>query len=94
MHIGNAAHRANPQLGQGADMALLDAMALAHARLSHVQRVLHPQYQSDSRALPWLRDRVLFPASQLAPVPRILSAPVCGKLLSPLASLAPPDQRQ
>ena len=53
-----------------------------------------PQYQSDSRALPWLRDRVLFPASQVAPVPRVLLALVCGRLLSPLASLAPPDQRQ
>jgi 2-polyprenyl-6-methoxyphenol hydroxylase-like FAD-dependent oxidoreductase len=29
--IGDAAHRASPQLGQGANMALFDALALARA---------------------------------------------------------------
>jgi len=31
VHLGDAAHRASPQLGQGANMALLDALALTRA---------------------------------------------------------------
>ncbi|MGZ9811233.1 FAD-dependent oxidoreductase [Pseudoroseicyclus sp. H15] len=31
VHIGDAAHRTSPQLGQGANMALLDALALTRA---------------------------------------------------------------
>lgn len=113
VHIGDAAHRASPQLGQGANMALLDALALHHAlarvgldeaprayglaRRWHVaiyqamSAAFTPQYQSDSRWLPVLRDRVLFPLSQIGPVPRILNALVCGTMLPPLGSLT---QRQ
>ncbi len=109
VHIGDAAHRASPQLGQGANMALLDALALSRAlkqatgqealalyaksRRLHVgiyqamSAIFTPQYQSDSRWLPALRDRILFPASQVPPVPRLLTAIVCGSMVSPTRGL-------
>lgn len=112
-HLGDAAHRASPQLGQGANMALLDALALALALDAHprelaealatyararrwhlalyqgLSRLFTPQYQSDSRLLPPLRDHVLGPLSRVPPLPRVLSALVAGRLVPPLASLAP-----
>lgn len=106
--IGDAAHRASPQLGQGANMALLDALALSTAlqnttsldealpayaamRRWHVRFyqgiswAFTPQYQSDSRVLPWMRDRVLMPISRIAPVTAALTRLVCGDLVPPLA---------
>ena len=110
--IGDAAHRASPQLGQGANMALLDALALTHAlddasgedalrayaamRRWHVRiyqtlsRVFTPQYQSDSRALPLLRDLALFPVSMTPPIPALLTRLVAGTMIPPLAGQAFP----
>jgi hypothetical protein len=49
--------------------------------------VFTPQYQSDSRILPAIRDRLLFPLSQTPPLRRVLTALVSGNLVPPIASL-------
>ncbi|MEJ7602456.1 MAG: NAD(P)/FAD-dependent oxidoreductase [Kofleriaceae bacterium] len=84
--IGDSAHATSPQLGQGANLALIDAVVLADllagatsvpaalaayttARRRHLNfyqfatRALTPLFQSDSRALAWLRD-LSFPANR------------------------------
>lgn len=48
IHIGDAAHRASPQLGQGANMALLDARALALALRLALEDAL-PRYHQTRR---------------------------------------------
>ena len=110
IHIGDAWHSTSPQLGQGANMALLDAFALAKAlqeagdpsaaarravrlRRGHVRlyqgmsALFTPVYQSDSRALPWLRDRIAGPLARLWPATAILAAMVSGLIGGPLKRL-------
>ncbi len=110
IHIGDAWHSASPQLGQGANMALLDAFALARGlrdapnvlsgiaaavrmRRRHVRlyqaltAVFTPVYQSDSRTLPFLRDRLVGPLSGSWPANRIQAAMVSGLIGKPLESL-------
>lgn len=110
IHIGDAWHSASPQLGQGANMALLDAWALAQAlrqapdvatalaravamRRRHVRlyqsltALFTPVYQSDSRVLPFLRDRIVGPLSMLWPATHIQAAMVSGLIGDPLRPL-------
>jgi salicylate hydroxylase len=110
IHIGDSWHATSPQLGQGANMALLDAWALARAlradddldaalaraiasRRFHValyQRLsaaFTPAYQSDSRLLPLIRDRMVAPLSRLWPATWIQAAMVAGTFGDPLTPL-------
>lgn len=107
IHLGDSWHSTSPQLGQGANMALLDAYALAKAlredddvarasgkavalRSGHVRlyqgmsALFTPVYQSDSRVLPLLRDRIAGPLSRIWPGPAVLAAMVSGLVGWPL----------
>ncbi len=107
VHIGDAWHAASPQLGQGANMALLDAWALSNALQRHedadaalsafakmrgrhvwlyqtISRLFTPVYQSDSKLLPALRDKLAEPLSGFWFMPKLLAAMVSGTLGGPL----------
>ncbi|MCB1451889.1 MAG: FAD-dependent monooxygenase [Nitratireductor sp.] len=104
--IGDAAHSTSPQLGQGANMALLDAAALAHVlgRFANTEEALQeyarlryrhirlfqamsylftPFYQSDSVALPLIRDWLVPPAAQIPLFQRMLARMVSGTFIDP-----------
>jgi 2-polyprenyl-6-methoxyphenol hydroxylase-like FAD-dependent oxidoreductase len=110
IHIGDTWHSASPQLGQGANMALLDAWALAvgleqadkldealgiavSMRLRHIHlyqwltAIFTPVYQSDSKMLPLMRDRLVGPLSKLWPATWIQAAMVSGLIGNPLRPL-------
>ncbi len=117
VHIGDAAHSTSPQLGQGANMALLDALAVTRALASHqdlavalphyarmrywhvrlfqaASAVFTPFYQSDSRVLPFLRDRIAAPLSQLPIGDAVLARLVSGMTMPPLGRAQHLDVRK
>lgn len=107
VHIGDSAHATSPQLGQGANMALLDALALSrsvdaapslehalrgYARMRHwhirtfqwASAAFTPFYQSDGRVLPFVRDWLTAPLSQLPIGRQLLVKLVSGMTVPPL----------
>ena len=48
-------------------------------------RFLTPQYQSDSAAIAWFRDRIVAPVGRVPPFPRLLGAIASGIAVPPLA---------
>jgi 2-polyprenyl-6-methoxyphenol hydroxylase-like FAD-dependent oxidoreductase len=108
VRIGDAFHATSPQLGQGANMALIDTIALrtalrnggdlpkalsayAASRRLHVgfyqslSIVLTPFYQSYSRLLPILRDRIIAPLlRRRGIVNSMIAAMVTGGVLDPV----------
>ena len=88
-HIGDAAHTASPQLGQGANMALLDAYALASCLAELPTADALPAY---GRARRWHvllyqgLSRFLTPLYQSDhPLPPLIR----NRLLAPLSRVAP-----
>ena len=100
IHVGDSAHATSPQLGQGANMALLDARALAHAiagggSLSAVcaayarSRRLHVRFfQLASRALTpfYQSDSYLIPWLRDGLVATVARVPPMPTLLAGLVS--------
>ena len=67
------------------------AMRRWHVRIYQgMSAALTPMYQSGSRALPWLRDRLLAPASTLPLVRGGLTHLVAGTMIPPLAGAPGP----
>ena len=70
--------------------ALKDAVALRRAHVDIYQWLtwlFTPVYQSDSRVLPFIRDRLVGPLSRLWPANKIQTAMVAGLVANPLPAL-------
>ena len=71
-----------------AGLARTVALRRRHVRLyQSLTRMFTPVYQSDGRALPLLRDRLVGPLSRLWPATRIQAAMVAGLVGKPLQPL-------
>lgn len=70
--------------GTEAGARMFNARRLHVTAYQGLSAAFTPMYQSDSRVQPWLRDRVLFPLSQIWPATRILPRLVRGDVVVPV----------
>jgi 2-polyprenyl-6-methoxyphenol hydroxylase-like FAD-dependent oxidoreductase len=80
--------RGAPREGVGAALTRAVALRRRHVRLYQAaSRSFTPVYQSDSRWLPLLRDRLVGPFAKRWPATAILAALVAGQIGRPLRAL-------